>query len=215
MSVLIPAQYPLKWDGSPIGEISSLIVQMSDYDGRTMVVFSDGSKAFITQYLGTIVLIGDELKQVFGMEKVGRSVCTYQGITLMLHRYNSQEYNLENVDFSIPIRDIQKVLVFRWFLGLTNNNERSILIRRFRSGMVRVTSKIETKYDYISTKSTVSKNMVSKWFHNDFKSVAQSLIRDRTFYQIRLEIEAIVKRIDPSHNFWIISILSRVGQFMD
>lgn len=208
------AMQPIPWNGSDIGDITHIVIREQVFEKRILLTFFNGEKAHITGKTDSISLIIDELKPVFGLDKVGRCLCTYRGQKGMLHRCNSREYSLENVDFSIPVKEIQKVFMFRWFLGLTGNFQRCILIKKYKSGITRVTSYLDSKYDFMKETprgSDIPKTVMKKWFFDCYIDVGRHMLEGKTFYGLRKQIEAVITRIDPNHSFWIISIMSRIG----
>jgi hypothetical protein len=206
----------LQWNGTAVGEIKHRITEMVDEDDR-LIVTIDGQRAQLTRDLGSIALIADELKPIFQLEKIGRCAGTFCGVPIMLHRVIADERQLPiATDYSVD--EVKRSLIFRWCLGLVQTGEASLLVRYFKSGIIRVTSYREIKYDYLQSNrwgSELSPMTLSKWFHGDFDQSARALLAGYTLQQLRDDIIAVVDRIDPSHRFWIISILSRAGRYLN
>lgn len=212
------ATLPFQWNGGEIGDITHLVIDVTPIDSKLLLTFVDHTRAHITKHIGTHPLIADELKPIFGLDKIGRCSCYYLGEKAMIHRHHAEEYLLETVDFPISLDEVKRVFVFRWFLGMTLNYQRCIVVKRYRSGISRVTSYNDTIYDYMNLSSWGSQipgSMVKRWFDADYDSVARKMLEGLTFQQLRTSITAVVNRIDLQHNYWIISILSRIGRYVE
>lgn len=212
------AVLPIQWNGGEIGDITHLVINRTPMDHKLLLTFADGTKAHITKYIGTLPLIADELKAIFGLDKIGRCGCYYLGERAIIHRHHSDEYLLETVDFPISLDEVKRVFVYRWFLGMTLNFQRCIIVKRYRSGIARVTSYNDTNYDFTnhtSRGSEIPGTIVKRWFEADYDLVARKMLEGLTFQQIRTMITAVINRIDPQHNYWIISIMSRIGRYVE
>lgn len=209
----------LPWDGSDVGEVSTHVVHVIDGSTTKLLVFDNGISAFITKFLGTICLIADELKPIFGLEKIGRHVCKYNGENAMLHRTIGTEHRISDVESQVPLEDVRRSIFFRWVLGLTLNRESSLLRREYKSGVVRVTSYNEPNYNYMSLSpqgSVVTKKMLKKWFvtYDEYDKFVVTVVGTSTYFELSERIRKVIERIDLKHGIWTASMMSRLNQYL-
>ena len=206
------------WNGECVGEIKELITQQIQTSKGILLTFTDSSKAYVSKY-SSIPIISDQLKFMFELDKIGRCSCFYFGKHAMLHRVSCEEYNFNLVKDPINIDDIKKSLLFRWFLGLTLTCEKSLCVRKYKSGINRVTSLIENKYDYFNVKpyvgSDLSSFLIKKWFDDDLTIIAKKMLSPYSIIELRKIIHDTIKKIDPENMIWGFYMLNRMSQFID
>lgn len=204
---------PIKWDGSNIGSIDNRITNFLLEDSKWVVELDKTYICYLSKYVGTVCIIADELKSIFGSDKIGRCLCVYKGNVLMLQR------KLNDIPFfSSPLcytRDaVKRAFAVRWILGLTMTIEKSLVVRTYKSGIVTVIPSLEKKYDFIKNShygSQLPETIISKWFDDDFDDIVKSIIDKYKFNELRDKIRRVVFRIDKEHSIWIVSICERVG----
>lgn len=208
---------PLSWDGSELGDITNEIGIIEQKPN--LLVELRNEKGYLTFYKDSILLIADELKPLFGLEKIGRHKCIYNGEPAILHRKKGMEYTAVDYD-SIDIKkDIQRSFAFRWILGLVQNYENTLIVRKFKSGIVCATSFVETKYDYLKTDSkgsVIPKTCLRKWFGDleTFERVVSEMVKNETYLDLRFKIEKIIRRISKENVYWTTLIMNRIGKFL-
>ena len=208
-----------KWDGSEVGEISTFVLSQTRTLKHLILHLKDGSRTYITKNYGTIPLICDELKTIFKLDKIGRHTCNFYGKSCIIHRILGEEYSLSDTVLNPPVDEIKRVIIFRWVMGLSQNYESSILIRKFKTGICHATSYIESKYNYMSSLgngSGLNKQMLIRWFGSteQFKVFIEELFGDATYSELYDHIRKIILRIDAKHGLWITSIMSRISQYL-
>lgn len=215
---------PFKWDGSNLGDVDAQIQSWEIRDEFTIVYFKSGESAYANRFDSSVPLIADELKPLFGLSKIGRHRCLISGRSALISQIVANERRftpLIATDDMIP--SIRRAYVFRWSLGLTQNFDKMLWVRSYKSGITLVTSFCEKKYDFASaaasqtgsvkpTRSRITETAVKKWF-GDWK-IADDIMREifghRNMTEIRFEIDAIVRRVDKSYVSWVTGIISRI-----
>ena len=222
----------LKWDGSDIGHIDLLIIGVTSFRDKLIYHFFDGSMGFITLYKDKICIIADELKILFGLEKIGRHVCMYKNIKYILHRKIYEEYILKESPHMYNLDDIKKIYIYRWVLGLVSNFDSTLLLRKYYNGsissgnnnnngsIIRITSSgSENTYNYMKhTKygSDIGNGVIKRWFGTRDKYVeyCDNFFNNKSFLQMKNEITSIISRIDETHNLWIFSMCIRLSRYL-
>ena len=183
-------------------------------------LLSDGTKCYITKYFNSVPLITDELKTLFGIDKVGRSRCLYGGVKAILHKHYSEEYQFDSLIFNDLDDEVRRCFIFRWFLGLTMSSERDLMVRRYKSGITRVTSNNDRKHNFLSTKqyygSDLSSKVLDRWFTTqDLILLSKKMLTNYDSITIRQKIYQVINRIDPEEIVWGHCIYGRVTQFIE
>lgn len=227
----IPVEFghPFTWDGSDIGFIDPYIRKWKPYKGQTLLFLHGGFKAYanrLDEKSGSISLIADELKPLFGLKKLGRHKCLIGDNPAIITKIEGQESIFttekgENNPKLIPY--VQKCYVYRWALGLSSNVDSSLWIRSYTSGVSIVTSYLEIKYMYPEEKdkkqiSRIPDVAVKKWFGNDWSKtveIVENMFDEKSLAKVRLEVDSIIRRIDRSHVGWAQQILRRIQERVD
>jgi hypothetical protein len=207
---------PIKWDGSNIGSIDNRITNFLLEDSQWVVELDKTHMCYLSKYVGSVCIIADELKYIFGADKIGRCLCVYRGDVLMLQRkLNDVPFLTSQVCYT---RDaVKRAFVVRWILGLTMTIEKSLVVRTYKSGIIRVIPSLEKKYDFLKDNhygSQLPETVMSKWFDDDFDDIVRSIIHKYTFQELREKIRKVVVRIDTEHSIWIVSICERLGSYI-
>jgi hypothetical protein len=209
------------WDGSNIGEIKNYIINFTVHPGAVVLEFKNNIEAYITSTGNNtnICLIADELKPIFKLEKIGRHLCTWNENPAILHRKKGEECTMKYNIGIVSRRDVQLTYLYRWCLGLTQNYESAILVRRYKSGICHVTSLVEKMYDYTKHSphgSEIPKTAIKAWFDetHDFNAVGRLLFKGLSYNEIHSEICSVIDRIDKKYKFWAQLICERVAIFI-
>lgn len=144
-------------------------------------------------------VIVDEIKPIFGISKIGKCYVTVKGkikVASLVH----EGIPLHKYDGEITLSDkekIRKVLLFRWFLNLKNNNESSILVLPTPMG-VDFTSFVEKSFTDKEEKCEIGKRCFKKYFgsHEEWNEAIEEFI-PRNVNSLREELTSVVKRVDP------------------
>lgn len=181
----------------------------------------------------------DELKLIFGLPKLGTHRVTYQNKLLLLIKATvnkegciEKEITLDN--FSLPhilnnntfISRVQELLVFRDLLGISKSYEKSIIIRwRYDSSESAYRPYPVSFYEpgmkpFIKNR-IIPKNISDKWFSkndSDISSVTRRLLNvskvediPDAIYNLRINIEKTIERVDRTLIFYVTFILDRIS----
>ena len=154
------------WDGSFIGEINEYIISYEIIENYVRLNFKDNLSAYVFKYENSVPLIADEIKPLFGIIKIGRHSATWNGKKVLLSKIEGSESLLEGTN-DIQFEDIQKSYIYRWCLGLTSFGDNILKVRTYKSGIKRVTSYVETEYNYDPKNkycSKITKSVIIKWY---------------------------------------------------
>lgn len=208
---------PWKWDGSHVGAIDDLISE-HQMVGKYLVVFlKDRTCGFINRYDTSVPLIADELKPLFGLAKMGRHRCTVTGREAIITRYIEEEGPFSPGVLTSPatVLAIRRAYLFRWALGLLHNVDGSLWYRKYKSGVIDVTSCRDSKIGYEKTTSIITQAVLKRWFNNDWSLVnetAHHVFGGRQIKAFLSEIGTIIRRVDPNFGWWSNAIIGRLKQ---
>lgn len=208
------------WDGSYLGDLDKFITSSVNEFDLVRITFRGlyyGSeknlKAQVYKYSDNVPLIIDELKMVFGMAKVGRHVATIEGKHYLLCQ-DGLECQLSEYKELLPIdkelkHSIARCYVFRWIMGLTLNTDSSIRMRINKFGTYAHSYReVGIKY----TTSKITSIAVKSWFVDEceVEQIVKEFVNNRPHIEIRMNIESIIRRIDPEYVWMISYILDRI-----
>lgn len=208
---------PLKWDGTDVGEISSVVRGLDEYT-FTLI---DNSRVGVSSHNMDYIVI-DELKPVFGIDKIGRHSCTYNGNKCIIHRILKDSYisDFGSID-SYLINEIRDAYTCRWMLGVKQSYHNTVIIRTYKSGVSRAIPFSEKGVDYTTDShwgSKLPKNIVDKWFGNESDITMEEsrfrLVSRYNMTEFRKAITKVVDRVHPNYTPWITSICSRVYPYL-
>ena len=207
------------WDGSNLGDITDNVVSYISNDTGNFIILKDGTASRIHMFENSIPLIADELKILFGITKIGRHRAIYKNKDFLLSKIEGIECNFVYVE-GVQIEDIQKTFIFRTCLGLTARGEYPLYIRQYKSGIISVTSFLDTNISYEEYKilgSKLSCNMITKWFGSPSKInlLINKMFTINDLFPLRCKIEQIIKRIDNSYCWWTMAIIGRIQSKID
>jgi hypothetical protein len=202
-----------KWDGSDIGDISDSII----WNNNEFLILADRSYVGVSSYTNMVSIICDELKPLFGINKVGRHLCSYRGEKVIIHRI-LDDTNIEEFLGKCPIEEIQDAFTCRWLLGIVRCNKKTVLIRTYKSGLTRAIPFMEGKIDYERDLS-LPKIVLNKWYGKEnsdltFEKSCCRLVSKYNAYNLREEIIKIVLRLDKNYLVWVSKICSRAYPYL-
>ena len=193
----------LRWDGSNLGDISNALVRIEPVEynkiGNKCILKIDGlTKCFIFLYKDDIPLILDEIKPIFGLEKIGRHKCTINKKKYILARLVDDKENvLDHITESHKKEQAQDVIIFRHIMGLTSHKDfmwcRNSNVLSFRD--------VKIVYE----KSTISNTLMKKYFDDIFPcDVLNRLVnhsvnlfsREQKIQLMLSKIRSVVSRIN-------------------
>lgn len=203
----------LKWNGDLLN--LKQCINYKKENKNAIVYFCDGTKCYITRRINVISLIADEIKTLFGLEKIGRNGIYVKGNDYTLHKIKCKEGQFDPNMSNLPLDDIKKVYIYRWALGLTKCYDSSLWVRCYNNSLIRITSFVETDYDY--SKCNISALCINKWFGdwNHFDEYAAQILSKYTYSEMWNKLYEIVKRIDINQIGWINMILERIAKYLN
>lgn len=206
----------MKWDGSNLGDITSHI---EAYNGIFIKLKNESEIMRIYKFEDCVPLIADELKLLFGIIKIGRHRAIINGTDVLLCRVDGIEYEFQYMP-GMSTDEIQRSYVFRWALGLVSKGESSLCLRKYKSGIVAITSFIDRKIDYDEDKvrgSKITQTAIKKWFESPTKiaAILNQFFKKEDLFKLRCEIDSVIRRIDPSLSWWTMAIINRIQSKLD
>jgi len=173
----------------------------------------------------TLPCLIDELKPLFGLNKIGTHWIMHKNKMKILTRANiskdgyiKTDYTLnkyKNIDVELK-RKIQNVFVFRELLGLDKSTESSIVLKKIKNKIYPLSF---YEPDILSCDTVLSKIIVNKWF-NDISM--DKLIKDMLniyniknitsiIHELRVQFEDIIERVDRNLITYCDVILERIS----
>ena len=226
-----------KWDGTDVTDI----ISKSDIFGAKfnrlnywVIQYVDPETNETTEETcivrnckNSLPCVVDEIKPVFGLQKLGTQWCRQGGKTHILIKcvytkegYIKEEITLNMIDVSTVLLrlQVQEVFAFRELLGVTCSYESSIIVREGKSGPYPV-SFYEPNMATIDTK-VIPFNVLDKWFEgSSIDIVVKRLCRIHTIdrigtvlHELRSQIEDVIERVDRRAITFNTCILNRVTQ---
>lgn len=209
----------LRWDGSYLGEYKRDVIDIKTETKRgkywNLTINDVKISCQIRTIKSFVPCIVDELKPLFKLSKLGTHsikigktkylmIKVFHGEQGILEDYRLNEFEPDKLNKGI-ISQVQAIYVFRLILGLTQNYDRSIHIRKVGDVMYPLsfsaTSMNPMNCPFPS--SSVNKKWFTK-YDTDFSKVLQKMLNIRTaddlvarLSEMRSTIERIIRRIDP------------------
>ena len=182
---------PFIWDGTFLGTINDTNINkkyaVGDREYWDITINSFRIVCLIKRVKDCTSCIIDELKPLFGLEKMGSHHIKYRNNFIILYRSrlteNGKEVVYEHSLNDLHLKDvlhidntilnkIRKIYVFRDLLKIGKTNDNNIIIRHSPSGVIYPISYNESalkleKITNFSTPSTIPEVCHKKWFRND------------------------------------------------
>lgn len=217
----------LSWDGSDLGDITKYFVDICEPEldtvgSRLRLRTKQGKvECLAWRYKNDVPLVIDELKPVFGLNKIGRHKCKIKGTKLLLAKFthireNATEGNNEDIE------TIRLHIVFRHLFGLITRGE--FLWYRPGEGVI---SYKELTITFSRESSIISEVNIKRWFDNNRANVittvkklisshipqdSNSLIK--AVQIIRMEVDKVVRRINPEMIEIVTGFMSRMQIYL-
>lgn len=166
--------YNFKWDGSYLGILSSenILTTVRTNVTYCRISYKGCETTCILRWIkNSLPCLIDEIKPLFGLEKLGTHWAHYKSKCVMLIQYNgSPYYPLKDIKSKYPhILDdksfryrIQQIYVFREILQLSQSNDSSIRILISGQNFIPV-SFTDSSISY--NRIQLPKTVIKSWFH--------------------------------------------------
>lgn len=166
----------LVWDGSDLGDITKYYIDIKPAREGTsgsilkLRIKHSVEKCFAWKYGNDLPLIVDELKPIFGLNKIGRHKCSIEGVKMIIAKKVDKEENIlkkgeGNID------QIRECIVFRHLFGIITSGDS--LWYRPSEGVI---SFKELTIDLNKNTSQINKTKINKWFDGDYDLVTETVI---------------------------------------
>lgn len=220
-----------EWDGTDVTEIiKNAIIQEATYKKTIYwrVKWRDKVEVCIVRNInsGLLPCLIDEIKPIFSLKKIGTHWMKFDNKKFLLLRVERDEkgsiiYDLHLDDFkyhnSLKI-EVQKIFVFRELLGMSKSYESSIILR-ISNRLVIPISFYDPNMEPSNCKNVIPNTVLDKWFKNtSIDEVLKKMLGIEKLddigvllYNLRIELEKIVKRCNPESVIYIDEILTRIG----
>lgn len=226
-----------KWDGTNVTDIISKsdiysakfnrlnywIIQYINPETNVM----ESETCIIRTSRASLPCLIDELKPVFGLQKLGTHWCRHGGKTMILIKtvktpdgYIKEEISLNMIDVSTPLLtlQIQEIFAFRELLGVTRSYESSIIIREGQRRCYPISFN-EPNMATIDMK-VIPFTVLEKWFKDtSIDAVVKRLCRIHTIdrigivlHDLRTKIDDIIERVDRRMITYKSCIMNRVTE---
>jgi hypothetical protein len=223
------------WDGSDISELinnKNTIIKEGIY-GETVywnIFYNDKEGenreeiCIVRTSTTNISCLIDEIKPIFGLEKLGTHWCqlykkTYILIKpLIIDGILIQEISLHEIGYLKELeKEIQKIFVFRELLGITKSFEKNVVCRKERM-QVKTLSFYEPNMMPFNENKVTPNTILDKWFNNTtIDEVMKDMFRIRKLEyltsllaNLRKKMNYIVHRVDKNMVGQVDEILSRI-----
>lgn len=216
----------LVWDGSDLGDITKYYIDIKpareDTSGSILKLKTKHSieKCFAWKYGNDLPLIVDELKPIFGLNKIGRHKCSIEGVKMIIaKRVDKEENILKKGEGSID--QIRECIVFRHLFGIITSGDS--LWYRPSEGVI---SFKELTIDLNKNTSKINKTKINKWFDSDYDLVTETVIRllkrsnseDYSLIKltqlIRSRINKVINKINPEMSPIASCFMTRVQTYL-
>lgn len=216
----------LLWDGSDLDDITKYYIDISKPKTGTVgaKLTLKTRKGHITcyawKYRDDIPLVVDELKPLFGLNKIGRHKCIIHGVKLLLAQIVEDNENETDGNMKEIIL-IREHVVFRYLFGVITRG--NFLWLRPSQG---ITSYKESTITFTRESSNISICNINKWFDEDRYTVI-STIKDlllkigkeetsfiRIIQFLRMKIDETIKRVNPELIFICNGFMSRIMTYL-
>jgi len=204
------------WDGSHLG---NLMISSWRYHRGHVVVQLGMEEAICNRFDSSISLIADELKPIFGLPKLGRHRGLWADREVILTRLETQEEDSLDcfIDETVMLDEaleegVRRAYAFRWILGMPSNWTSSLWLR---GNAIYSYREVRTSYDSDDPRgATLPQKCITRWF-GEWSGVDRAIrmmLFGRQLAELRLQMDPIIRRLDPGQISWLNQILRRVQQ---
>ena len=220
-----------KWDGSEVTELikdETTKVHEARSEKRMYWIIEKGDEketVLVKSSSHTFACLVDELKPVFGLEKVGTHWAKIHGKTYILFKPEKDRKNVILEELTLSEykydknleKEIQKIFLFREIVGVPRNTEKNIILR-VKGLYVQPISFYEANLNPRIDGKVLSNIILDRWFKDvDLDKAVSELFQITSIEQINdillpleQKLREIIERTDPSSVMFVGEILSRV-----
>ena len=219
--------FKLLWNGSNLGNITNNVIKILPPRLNGLGEFlhmryeSTDIICHIYKYKDDIPLIIDEIKPIFGLEKIGRHTCLIKNKKYLLSQIcEENEYIFNEVENKYDIQQIRETIAFRYIMCITTTG--NFLWYRKSSVLSYKDCSINPSRDDFK----LSLVIIKKWFENDnnmiYDTIYHMLIKicnnkynlRYTVRQIVFNISAIILQINKNFIFLANIILNKLNNLI-
>ena len=222
----------MNWDGTDITIFINnpkIKIREATYQKTTYWVIDDVEKSkqeicIVRNSTNILPCIIDEIKPVFGLEKVGSHSCKFKGRILILLKLVMEEGNilqelsLDKIGYKSQIeKDVQKIFIFRELLGMSKNFESSIILRK-KGYFIKPISFYDPNMSPGNIKTVLPNTILEKWFKDtDLDKVVLKMFNvnkveniNSVLLELKSKLDKIVERVNPDAITHIDEIIARI-----
>ena len=225
----------LSWDTTDLGVYpkTSIIKKWSYEKSKYIIIETDDGLicGSYQKYTTGLPLIIEQLREVFGLHKIGIHLITIGTIKYILYRTSiSGTYVLLNMNIkSYPLIDqisstIKKLFLFNELLNLSDATESNIVINGTKIYNINDQKLVDNSLlGYNSC--VLNRNVIGRWFlRQSFDVTLQEMLfggsrpsdnkTEQELMRIRQQIEDIIVEYDPNYMWYAKSIMEKVVRYL-
>jgi len=222
-----------RWDGT---DVTDIISQSDIYEAKyskykywiIQHTKSDNTEVCIVRTCkSSISCLIDELKPIFGLQKLGTQWCKQGGKIRVLIRcvkttegYVKNEITLDQIDVSTNLLklQVQEIFAFRELLGVTCSYSSSIIIRQGKNSFYPISFYEPTMLT--TDKKIIPFTVLEEWFDDSsIDKAVKRLCKINTIerlgivlHNLRSKIEETINRVDRSAISYKACIMNRITE---
>ncbi len=222
-----PPGLKFSWDGSDLGDLSPFL-RGFDSNPRASMLALQSTKEILWVRLyrldDELPLILDELKELFGVPKLGRHRALLSGKSVMLERIASglvlnlkellEQREIKQIGAKLQ-RQIRRAYAFRWLVGMSQNFDSCLSVNWSEQSCSPYRDTAVTSTPYKLSRRNVPLVAIDKWFGDDqelLTSTIQAMIGKQNPIELRFKIEAVIKRLAKRFVWLTHLIIGRLDQ---
>jgi hypothetical protein len=219
-----------KWNGSEITDFikdEETLIEEAKYNQKTYWIIKHGENEEICMKKNTkssIPCLVDELKPVFGLEKIGTHWFRFKSKIMIIFKVNIEngvileDLPLNEIEYKRELEtEIRRIFLFREFLGTTSNFERNIILRH-KNYFVKPLSFYETSMVPSHSGKVIPDTILDKWFKDTsleqaiktFFGVTKFEDINRILLDLKDNMSKIFLRVNPDAITNLDEIISRI-----
>ena len=225
----------LLWDGSHLGDISEYFISINEpEDGKigsklNLKIKNRIVTCYAWKFKNKLPLLIDELKPLFGIPKIGRHTCIIHENHLLIARcINKNENIYDSLIHEIDNEKMEELITLRHIFGILGSSN-SFWYRP----TVGVMLYRDITINFDKKTSKISDSLINKYFDSDRERVElamERLLRKSCVSHninpsspthllkiqqlLRIEIEKVIRRLDPDLIYINVCILSRIQNLL-
>lgn len=205
------------WNGEHIGTLSPENIKLCIKKTYLISIEGQDYTIMMSRTNDGYPCIVDELANIFGFRKCGSNTVNYGKFRYVI--YNIDDLNPITIKSLTP-KDItqefkilvQDMLVFRLIMGVTNNNDSSLLL--IDNNPVSINNN-RPKDSLTRSFPIISNAVINRWFIDDYKASLNRILCGRDLSEIRQEIQLVINRINCDLIFLENDIVGRILSIID